>query len=820
MWDAFISDAALPQDPLWVAERPPWRDELLRVYAEEFSSPGALLLDPFAGHPALLRVAQSVGRRVLASNFDPLPLLQIRLSLSPPSPRALDTIVSRLADTPKAGKPLSRHLDDLYRIYCPACQRVLSADYIVWDEEVPVEKGFHCSHCGEKGPAPITPQDLDIQIAAEEKGATYWRLRQRLASPEDEEVGERAAELLALYTPRNRYALGELMLQAETLFLPKEEAALEAIRGLCLACLQRCHSLHGDARQTCLPRSLHRPDRFVERNVWRTFETAYRTLRSWPPAPPITWAASLPALLEPTPGPGFGSALTLQRTSRMLTEALQYQPRLTFICTDPPRPGPAAYALAFLWSGWLFGREATLPLRPLLRRRSVDWEWYSEVMFGVFKALRRLLADGGRLLLAFTAEEERLLPALLLAAARAELALDHSVYQLQGEGVRGERMAYRLLFRCRPRPAHVPSESEEEVKRWAEERAPAFQEQGAKTAQAALQARGEPAFPPWLRASIVTRWSSAGLLPAVPSRSWSFRPLAWLMRQVNAVAPPEGPAPGGLRWLAPDAELDGKPALGACWWLADPSAAVEPLSERVELATADLLQQTLTWPQGELHDALCRRFRGLLTPERPLLEACIASYGQELSPGYWQLRPEDWPQARVEARRQMVRLLVQSGQRLGFDVWLAEEEREGDKGEVTLSPPLLVAPSPLRVVWHEGGAPAHGFALSDTAALTPWLEPPPPALADVPRYIVVPGGRSGLLAFKLRCCPAWRHRLEAHGWMFVKQRQLRRLAEADDLDRAGWRARLGLDPIVERAEEQLALFGTTDLTDHTEVDSW
>jgi len=807
MLDVFISDAELPEDPLWLVERAPWREELLRAYLEEFSLPGALLLDPFAQHPALLRAALTAGRRVLATNFDPLPLLRLRLTLSPPEPRALDAIVSRLADAPKAGQPLFRHLDDLYRTHCPACQRALSADYFVWEAGQPVEKGFHCPHCGEAGSAPAVPHDLDVLAAVEEKGATYWRLRQRLASPTDIEV-KRAEELLDLYTPRNRYALGELILQAEALFSMGEEAALEVVRGLCLACLQRCHSLHTDPDQTHLPRSLHRPRRFVERNVWQTFEAAYRKLRNWPRPSPITWASDLQALLEPLPGPGSGQALILQRTIRGLTAALKHHPGLLFICADPPRPDPTAYALAFLWSGWLFGREATLPLRPLLRRRSVDWEWYAEAMSGVLQALHGLLADDGRLLLAFTADEKELLPALLLAAARAELTLEHSIYQLQGETANGERTAYRLLFRRRPRPAYPLTAPVKEAAPAADELAPELQEEGAKAAQAVLEARGEPASTSWLYPLICMHWSKKELLRAVPERRWPFEPLAWLMRQLEAVLPPEGPVPDGLRRLAQAAEPEKKRAPCACWWLADPSAVAEPLSERVERAVTDLLRGTPTWPQMELHDELCRRFRGLLTPERPLLEACIVSYGQELTPGYWQLRPEDRPEARAEARRQMVRLLVQLGQRLGFSVWLAAEVREHveamEAEETRRQGDLDWAP--CAVVWHEEGVPAHGFALSDTAALAPWLEPPPPALAGVLRYVVVPGGRSGLLAFKLHRCPEWRRRLAANGWTFVKYRHLRRLAEVEDLDRARWRARIGLDPIVERPEEQLALF--------------
>ena len=221
-------------------------------------------------------MGQALDRRVLATNFNPLPLLQLRLTLSPPEPRTLDATVSRLADTPKAEEVLSRHLDDLYLVYCPACTRPVSADYIIWEADRPVEKGFDCPHCDEAGVAPITLQDLDMQAGTVAQEVTYWRLYQRLADKEAPRgFRSRVQRLLNLYTARNRYALSELILHAEMLFAD-DEASLQIIRGLCLACLQRCHSLHTSPEQLELPRSLQRPRRLVERNVWRTFEAAYR----------------------------------------------------------------------------------------------------------------------------------------------------------------------------------------------------------------------------------------------------------------------------------------------------------------------------------------------------------------------------------------------------------------------------------------------------------------------------------------------------------------------------------------------------------------
>ena len=817
MLDQFISDNPLPQDPLWLPDRADWREELLIPCLEEFTSPGDLVLDGIARHATLLRAAQTSGRRVLISNADPLPLLQLQLALSPPEPRLLDRVVSRLADTAKAGKTLSRHLDDLYLVICPDCERASPAEFIVWEGKNPLEKGFRCGHCGEAGIEPITVQDLDIQAAVEAEGASYWRLHGRLATPGDTEpIKARVQRLLNLYTARNRYALTELILQAEVLF-PGDEAALNIVRGLCLACLQRCHSLDRSPERSNLPRSLRRPRHFVERNVWQTFEAAYRKLRIMPRTSAISWAVDLPALLETVPGSQGGTALALPLSTREVSAALKGYPPLSFICSDPPRPDPAPHALAFLWTGWLFGREATLPLRSLATRLRSDWEWYTQAMSGVFRLLQGVLADGGRLLLAFDSPDKELLPALLLAASRTELELDQAIHQVQGDpGCAADTSTtHRLLFRRRHRPLHPLPAPEVEPEQEEQELALELHGVGLKTIEQALEVRGEPAAAAWLQPSVCKQWSRSGLLGDVPRRQ-SLQPLTWLLQQMEALLPAEGPAPEGLLRLQPTGKVRGEEEGGgtpACWWLADPPQTTRPLSEMVEQVTARLLQETLAWPRQPLHDKICQQFGGLRTPEVALLDACISSYGQELSPGYWRLRAEDWPQPRAEAHRKTLALLTELGKWLGLATWLAPEELA--RLETTLSPgrqgaesPHTTRPdwAPCTVVWHDEGAPVQGFALSDNAGLSDWLAPPTAALAGVPRCVVVPGGRSILVAFKLRCCPEYRQRLADHGWTIIKQRHLRRLADMEDLDLTGWWARLGLDPIAEQGEQQLVLF--------------
>jgi hypothetical protein len=110
------------------------------------------------------------------------------------------------------------------------------------------------------------------------------------------------------------------------------------------------------------------------------------------------------------------------------------------------------------------------------------------------------------------------------------------------------------------------------------------------------------------------------------------------------------------------------------------------------------------------------------------------------------------------------------------------------------------------VVWHTQGEPAFAFAVVAQAGLHPWLAAPSEALAACPRYVALPGGRAGLLDFKLRRCPVWRIRLAWTGWEFIKFRHLRELAGQAGLTLAGFRARIGLDPIVTLPGQQLVLF--------------
>jgi hypothetical protein len=69
--------------------------------------------------------------------------------------------------------------------------------------------------------------------------------------------------------------------------------------------------------------------------------------------------------------------------------------------------------------------------------------------------------------------------------------------------------------------------------------------------------------------------------------------------------------------------------------------------------------------------------------------------------------------------------------------------------------------------------------------------------------LVYPGSRAGLIDFKLRANPRLNQAVE-QGWLFVKFRLLRRLAEDSRLSRAALPGMFALDPLT-KTDPQIQL---------------
>jgi hypothetical protein len=754
------------------------------AYIKAWTEPGQIILDAFCQDAAVLSEAMQNGRRAIAVNFNLLTILAIRSYLTWPDRRQLDSAFTRLSDSLKLATRLREHLDALYSTLCPWCQRPIVADYFVWDREQdrPVEKSCRCQFCKHEGLAVVKPADLEILTRIEKRGFHYWYILDRVA-PRGEDSREHAQRLLDLYTPRNLYALASLLIKIEALF--PQPPLQDAFKLILLACLDSCSNLYSVEDRT-RPHRLHPPARFLELNVWRAFESAYHETRRWLPPPEVYLARSLEEIIAPTPltGPegespnAFLDALTARDLFRRLPEA-----SVALVITTPPYPDPVFWSLSYLWSGWLLGPKAAVSLKPLLGQRRTDWAWYHRAMTAVFRALYGILRPQGRLVLVFATEAFAFVEALLFAASGAGFQLENLLYQPND----GDR--YRLSFVKPMEPVAKPPMPDLEAL------SGEIRHQTVAAAEEGLRERGEPLAFPMLRNAIYERLSQTGhLCQVLAVEKEGFSAMDFVAEQVEVAIQEE---PGLIR-------LDATTMEGArlpLWWLREPEKAACPLGDRVEETLYQILQERPVLSRQELEEAIYPYFPGFLTPEEGLIEACLESYAEEITPDTWQLRVEDQRKHREDQRIQGVAHLIKLGQRLGYGVWINPAWRELASDQAGFDPGPLAR---FDVLWYEEGT-IHAFVLTTTAALGRVLQREP-GIGEIYRYLVIPAERTSLVDFKLRRNPLLREAIAAGNWQIIKYRHLAWLVEAKEIDRHDLKKIVGLKPIIEQAEAQIPLF--------------
>ncbi len=755
----------LPRLPLSVA----------RAYLDAYTRPGGVALDPFCVGTSVIRAAVESGRRVIATSSNPIAVRAIEFALWPIDARAAFT---HLADARKGDRRLREHVLDLYATRCPTCGAKATARAFIWDRHAnaPALKIVECAACGESAAAGTDVDDVASARRHEPRGLPFWMLHGKVIARHSaatagaaSEDAERVREALDAYTPRALAAIADILLKFEGLPPPDRDALRAPLIGLFDAAL----SLHpaDEAGRPIVPRvkprSLRPPPRFVEHNAWLALESLISNLPST--QEPIVRAPDLDALL----GAGQPAACVLVESSRDLGKQLP-PGSIDLLLARPPLPDPPLWTLSVVWTAWLRGSshhgalaergapggegkpDAMSALLPLLSQRRTNWDWQWRAMASALGALRPALNEDARAILAFGADD-----------APGEAALDGVALAIAGSGAWLSRALCDPFdgYRVHARPsARRPADRDREA--LAQDIARVAVEAAVKT----LRVRGEPSAWPVVRAPIVEALAKDGALA------------------VAARLPEDGPQPPALVRESIEAALtveDGPivPIDDRAGWLADTSRADEPLADRVELATLELIRSRQEWEEWELLDAVYRRFPGEMTPERPLVAACIAAYAEEAPGQRVRLRTEDGVETRAAEVQSMQEALLQLGAQLDYTP-------EARAGQV--------------VAWKEAGATATTLVISPTAEMgAVWRSGQ--LLAGAP-VLVIPGSRATLFQHKLARDARLREAVERGAWQFLKFSAVRELIAHADMDRRAFTLALGLDPPLEQPQVQIPLW--------------
>jgi hypothetical protein len=158
----------------------------------------------------------------------------------------------------------------------------------------------------------------------------------------------------------------------------------------------------------------------------------------------------------------------------------------------------------------------------------------------------------------------------------------------------------------------------------------------------------------------------------------------------------------------------------------------------------------------------------------------LTSYAIETD-GRWSLRPEDSPSFRRHDLETAAQSLAILGTRLGYTL-----QRDDN--------------TPRLLRWLENGKTLYNFHLLVSAVVERLLRQDP--TPSVHNFLILPGGRAGLLAYKLERDPGLRS--IAGRWHILKFRHLRRLVGMSRITRAQFDREFSGDPI--EPPEQMKLF--------------
>jgi len=713
-------------------------------WLREHYPPGTWLLDPFGFNPWLSLEAAKAGYRVLVACNHPLLAFMLKILAAAPEAGSFRSALAALANARRGNERLEQYVQGLYQTECPTCGASIQAQGFLWQRNAaqPYARLIHCPHCGTHGEHALAQADHERLNLIGSDALHRARALTRVVGEAQDARRDAVENALRFYLSRPLTVLFTLINRSEGLGLPPERQRL--LTALLLSLCDDANVLWPWPNVQTRPRQLQIPATFLEHNMWLALEQA---IESW-----TVNAAAVPLSDWPQlPPEDGGICLFNGRVRALMAQARRPQPQA--ILGVIGRPSPAFWILSTLWSGWLFGIEATSSLQPLLTRRFFDWHWQASALEAALRPAVQNASAGFTLWL----HGSEVTPATLLALLLAPYAAG---FDLKGFALQPDEPALQTTWQP---GSSLTTANHENPKVY-------FQQ----AVRRHLEALGEPADYLVLYAAALLNLMRAGLLPRRLSEiqaNYSARLQAILdevLADTSFVTRLHSRAPGDD---------------GARWWLVDQPLPAAPLADAVEKTVVSTLLRRNGLAESEILQTVYRTFPGLLTPRRALIHAILESYGESHpETGQWTLRSQDQPASR-HADLDSVKTALQSlGEQLGYRVL-------GDN-------PLLWQRKPDEAI-------EYAFYRLASAMISRFLTQPQ---ANVRHHVLVlPGGRAGLLAYKIQRDSRLASALQ-HGWHVLKFRHLRHLASQSDLTHEVWTALLDSDPPLWRETAQMSMF--------------
>ena len=767
--------------------------EVALTFANAYAPERGVVLDPLGYPSSAADASERAQRRGVARSREPLGEWARGVIASAPPADEILAAFERVADSALIGTPHRVAMRELYASRCATCRAPVVVEAFLWERDAPVptKKAFRCSVCARDGRAlliePVDAEDEERTRRLEPRGMAYWQLVERFGQdPAAQALGESVA---AMYTPRNVTAVMATLRAIETAATGAPEA--QALLRLCLlesiVSGSRLNAVAGHGAPLRIEKGRARRGHAAqtrELNVWLEYDRTVREL--------VAWLAQQPVRAR--------NVVALEQGEADLV-----------LCQAPVDDALGGWST--VGSALLLGATTVRPVEAGEGRLASRER--------LLRQLRAALIDGHRASRAGAAAvvyvphaDTATLAAVVLAGAGAGYRLRTILYQRDAlPGAFGAGAAAATCDFDRDIPLLRDQASAD---------GGAIEDAMRKGVRDAFLTRGEPIREDLAAVAALQALSAEALLvPIALARAGGVSELEVFMDHFKS-ALADGKRSGILK-IALSAEAE-----DVAYSVVNAHEAA-PLDDRVEWAVWGMLSAARDVDQRSLFRRTYALFRGIETPDRELIERCIASYAVQSDEGRWRLAEVDGLVARQASQAQVVADLVDAGHRLGFKVHVGRDlqrhaapSTHADRGRTLvdlmtdaerLSGPARAVRGPadalefIDCVWYDKSRMTFLWQVEWTARLHRSVVSLGEAIPDderVFRFIAVPDERATLLAQKLDRSPALAEIVRRRGWRFAKWAPLRRFLADGEATLEGLEPVLGLEPAVEQTGHQLA----------------
>lgn len=706
--------------------------------------PGSIILDPICASPRAILEAAEAGYRVLVACNNPVTAFQLRLLAGGIPADEIISVLREVGDQRKGQERLETSIMNLYQTRCATCGMQIQATGFIWSrgEALPRGRLYTCAHCSDSGEHPITDEDIQ-RIQQIQKSEPMYRSR-ALAKVLGGNVDDRETVEAAIniYPVRSLYVLFTLMNKLEGMQLSVRRR--ELLEAILLSLMYSGAAIWSWPEERERPRQLSIPTQYIEKNLWLEIDHAISNWTVELPRVDFSYWPQIPDSNGICLYPGRMRDLTLAAAGTIIDRIL---------CVFP-RPNQAFWTLCSLWASWLWGREKAGKFSAVIERRRFDWYWHTTALHAALAPAANLAGDHVPVIGIVPEPAAGLISAVVQSTAICGMEITGCAVMNANEPVQFEWKTSKKNLEYRP--VNIQKTARDAIREVLNEIGEPTEYIELHTAAVCALA-DENTFPPSIQQMIYERSTEIQ-----GSLNTLFNDQSFLQRLDATAQDPES----GL------------------WWLVQPDPGRTSMADRLELEVRSMLLADGKIADRSLRERIYQRFSGYLTPPEALIRINAESYADFFpTTGEWMLKETDRLQSRTDDERGLVELLSV----------LAKKFKVRQEGE-------------FPIAWYlETGRlePLYKLFVSSTAIID--RKSISTNEEGCETVIVLPGGRAGLMKYKLERDPHLRG-LISSGYHFLKFRTLRSIAARSDLSLELWKMLIDSDPLSLEENTQLSMF--------------